>query len=101
MQIMTALAEGDRAWAIPWPCCYEFLSVSTNRRIWKDEVSTPTQAWRQFEAWASSPTNRMIGERMTSYRSFSGSSIAPGSSAGWFTMRGSPRSVSPTASTPC
>ena len=44
MQIMTALAEGDRAWAIPWPCCYEFLSVSTNRRIWKDEVSTPTQA---------------------------------------------------------
>ena len=60
--IMTALAEGDRLWAIPWPCCYEFLSVVTNRRIWKDSATTPSQAWRQLEAWTSSPTNRMIGE---------------------------------------
>ena len=34
----------------------------TNRRIWKDSATTPTQAWLQFEAWTSSPTNRMIGE---------------------------------------
>ena len=38
--IMRRLAEGDDAWAIPWPCCYEFLSVVTNRRIWKDRVTT-------------------------------------------------------------
>ena len=60
--LMVELTEGDRAWAIPWPCCYEFLSVVTNRRIWKDEASTPEQAWRQFEAWTASPSIRMIGE---------------------------------------
>ena len=31
--IMRRLAEGNDAWAIPWPCCYEFLSAVTNRRI--------------------------------------------------------------------
>ena len=60
--LMVGLAEGDRAWAIPWPCCYEFLSVVTNRRIWKESATTPQQAWRQFHAWISSPSNRMIGE---------------------------------------
>ena len=60
--LMVDLAEGDRAWAIPWPCCYEFLSVVTNRRIGKDDASTPEQAWRQFEAWTASPSIRMIGE---------------------------------------
>lgn len=60
--LMVELAEEDRIWAIPWPCCYEFLSVVTNRRIWKDEASTPEQAWGQFEAWTTSPSNRMIGE---------------------------------------
>ena len=60
--IMAGLAEGDRTWAIPWPCCFEFLSVVTNRRIWKDEATTPEHAWRQFQAWRMSPSNRMIGE---------------------------------------
>ena len=60
--LMAGLAEGDRKWAIPWPCCYEFLSVVTNRRIWKDDATTPDRAWRQFEAWTASPSSRMIGE---------------------------------------
>ena len=60
--LLAGLAEGERPWAIPWPCCYEFLSVVTNRRIWRDRASTPEQAWRQFRAWASSPSNRMIAE---------------------------------------
>ena len=34
----------------------------TNRRIWKDAASTPEQAWRQFQAWAASPSNYLIGE---------------------------------------
>ena len=54
---MTALAEGDRAWAIPWLCCYEFLSVVTNLRIWKGEATTPDHGWRQFRAWTMSPSN--------------------------------------------
>ena len=60
--VMVGLTEGDKSWAIPWPCCYEFLSVVTNRRIWKDRATTPERAWRQFRAWTASPTNRMLGE---------------------------------------
>ncbi|MCY3837146.1 MAG: PIN domain-containing protein [Gammaproteobacteria bacterium] len=60
--LMKELAEGDSSWAIPWPCCYEFLSVATNRRIWKDKASSQDQAWRQLEAWTESPTMRFIGE---------------------------------------
>ena len=59
---LARLAEGDRAWAIPWPCCYEFLSVVTNRRIWRDAATSATQAWEQLMAWARSPAHRMIGE---------------------------------------
>ncbi len=59
---MVGLAESDRAWAIPWPCCYEFLSVVTNRRVWKDEATAPDHAWRQFMAWAGSPSQQMISE---------------------------------------
>lgn len=60
--ILRALAEGDRPWAIPWPCCYEFLSVVTNRRIWRGAQSTPDQAWSQLRAWTDSPANRLLGE---------------------------------------
>ena len=60
--VMRALAEGDAPWAIPWPCCYEFLSVVTNRRIWKDAPSAPEEAWSQLSAWTASPSVRLIGE---------------------------------------
>lgn len=60
--LVTALAEGERPWAIPWPCRYELLSVVTNRRIWKSDASTTEQAWEQFQAWAASPSNCLIGE---------------------------------------
>lgn len=61
-QLVRTLAEGDDSWAIPWPCCFEFLSVVTNPRIWKDTVSTPEQAWRQLAGWMDSPSLRLIGE---------------------------------------
>ncbi len=60
--LLRNLAEGDRAWAIPWPCCYEFLSVVTNRRIWKDGATSSGNAWQQMAAWKASPFHRMIGE---------------------------------------
>lgn len=60
--VIRTLAEGDRPWGIPWPCCYEFLSVVTNPRIWKRAVTTPEHAWRQVEAWTNSPSNYLIGE---------------------------------------
>jgi len=55
---LVELATGDDSWAIPWPCVYEFLSVVTNRRIWKDAASTQEQAWAQLEAWFGSPSLR-------------------------------------------
>ena len=60
--LMVELAEGDQPWAIPWPCCYEFLSVVTNRRIWKEAATGPDQAWNQLHAWTASPSNRLMGE---------------------------------------
>lgn len=62
VSIIRGLAEGNDVWAIPWPCCYEFLSVVTNRRIWKESATTPEQSWRQLAAWTSSPSVRLIGE---------------------------------------
>jgi len=60
--LMRIPAEGDRAWAIPWPCWYEFLSVVTNRWIWKDGATPSGTAWQQMAAWMASPFHRMIGE---------------------------------------
>ena len=60
--IVRGLAEGDDAWAIPWPCCYEFLSVMTNPRSWRDNATSQEQAWRQLTAWVASPSIRLIGE---------------------------------------
>ena len=61
-EALQTLAEGNVPWAIPWPCCYEFLSVVTNRRIWRDAASEPGQAWQQLIGWTESPSNRLIGE---------------------------------------
>jgi toxin-antitoxin system PIN domain toxin len=61
-EVVRALAEGSRSWAVPWPCVYEFFSVVTNPRIWKQSASTPEQAWAQLQAWLSSPTLRLLGE---------------------------------------
>lgn len=55
-------ADGDEPWAIPWPCCCEFLSVVTNRRIWRQHATPMVEAWRQLEEWASSPSVRLIAE---------------------------------------
>jgi toxin-antitoxin system PIN domain toxin len=59
---LAELATARNAWAIPWPCIYEFYSVVTNRRIWKDAASTQKQAWSQIEAWTSSPSLRLLSE---------------------------------------
>ena len=60
--LLRELAEGRDPWAIPWPCVYEFFSVVTNPRIWKDAASAPDAAWLQLEAWFGSPRLRMLGE---------------------------------------
>ena len=60
--LVHALAVGTEPWAIPWPCVYEFFSVVTNARIWKQEASTPKQAWEQLEAWFAAPSVHLLAE---------------------------------------
>lgn len=62
LNVVRDLAEGLQDWAIPWPCVYEFFSVVTNRRIWKTSASSARQAWLQIEAWAGSPSCRLLCE---------------------------------------
>jgi hypothetical protein len=55
------LAEDTAAWAIPWPCIHEFLSVTTNPRIFPDP--SPLQlSLAQIDAWLSSPSLQLLGE---------------------------------------
>jgi len=60
--LLRTLAEGVNTWAIPWSCVYEFFSIVTNPRIWKDAASSPEQAWNQLDAWACSPEHCFLGE---------------------------------------
>lgn len=60
--LVRAMVHGTPRWAIPWPCVYEFFSVVTNPRIWKDHATTPDQAWAQLAAWFAAPNVRLIAE---------------------------------------
>jgi toxin-antitoxin system PIN domain toxin len=59
--LLTELAEGKGDWAIPWPCVHEFLSISTNRKIYQPPLKMET-AFAVIEHWMKSPTLRLIGE---------------------------------------
>jgi toxin-antitoxin system PIN domain toxin len=61
-EVVRGLAEGSPAWAVPWPCVYEFFSVVTNPRIWREAATTPAEAWAQIEAWLGSPSLRLLAE---------------------------------------
>jgi toxin-antitoxin system PIN domain toxin len=62
VRLLRHLAEGAVPWAIPWPCVYEFFSVVTNPRIWKERATPPNGAWDQIEAWLASPSLHLLGE---------------------------------------
>jgi hypothetical protein len=58
---IAGLAEGRAAWAIPWPCVHEFLSVVTRPRVF--HPPTPLDAaLAQVEAWMTSPSLVLIAE---------------------------------------
>lgn len=61
-RLLERLAASRDPWAIPWPCVYEFFSVVTNPRIWRDAATTPEQAWLQLDAWFAAPTLRLLAE---------------------------------------
>ena len=60
-RVVQALAEGGAAWAIPWPCLYEFLAIVTHPRIY--EPPTPLKdALIQVGHWLETPTLVLLHE---------------------------------------
>lgn len=55
------LAEGQRPWAIPWPCIHEFIAVVTHPRIYKPPTPL-ADAILQVDYWLESPTVKLLGE---------------------------------------
>lgn len=59
--LIAQLAEGNAAWAVPWPCVHEFHAIVTHPRIYAPP-STPEQSMAQIEAWLASPTLQLLSE---------------------------------------
>lgn len=38
-ELLVELAEGGAAWALPWPCVYEFVRVVTHPRVYHPPVA--------------------------------------------------------------
>ena len=55
------LAEGDGAWAIPWPCLHEFLAIATHPRIYVPPTPVPA-ALAQVSAWLEAPGLVLLSE---------------------------------------
>ena len=55
------LAEAPAAWAIPWPCVHEFLSIVTHPRIYAPP-STLAQGVAEVESWMGSPSLVLLAE---------------------------------------
>lgn len=60
-ECLAALAEGRAAWAIPWPCLYEFLAIVTHPRIYAPPTPLPL-GLEQVDAWLESPTLVLLAE---------------------------------------
>lgn len=68
-ELVRGLAEGPDAWAIPWPCLHEFLSIVTHPKIYKPP-SPLVVATEQVTAWLESPKLALLGESPEHWRAF-------------------------------
>jgi toxin-antitoxin system PIN domain toxin len=59
--ILENLAQGDRPWALPWPCIYEFLRVVTHPRVF-DPPSDPEIVIEGLQSLLRSPSLVLLGE---------------------------------------
>lgn len=60
-EVLVEHAEGDRPWALPWPCAYEFLRVVTHPSIFDPPVPIG-RALADLERILESPTLRLLSE---------------------------------------
>jgi toxin-antitoxin system PIN domain toxin len=58
---LMGLAQGSRAWGIPWPCVHEFIAIVTHQSIYRPPTDT-AMALAAMRVWMESPLCRMIGE---------------------------------------
>jgi toxin-antitoxin system PIN domain toxin len=59
--VVRDLAEGSAAWAVPWPCLHEFLTIVTHPSIFMPP-SPLEAALDQVDAWFESPTLLVLTE---------------------------------------
>jgi uncharacterized protein len=59
--VLESLAEGQGAWAIPWPCLHEFVAIATHPRIFSPPTATQL-ALEQVAAWLESPSLVLLAE---------------------------------------
>jgi toxin-antitoxin system PIN domain toxin len=60
-EVLRELVEGATAWALPWPCVYEFLRVVTHPRVYHPPVPTDL-ALRDLRAVLGSPSLLLLSE---------------------------------------
>ena len=61
LKAVTTLAEQPAPWAIPWPCLYEFLAITTHPRIYRPPTPL-SAACIQVDAWLESPSLVLLAE---------------------------------------
>ena len=60
-EVLRQLVEGATAWALPWPCVYEFLRVVTHPRVYHPPVPMDL-ALRDLQAVLDSPSLVLLSE---------------------------------------
>lgn len=79
-RLLAELAEGDRPWALPWPCVYEFLRVVTHPRVF-DPPTDLDAAVADLESLLDSPSLVLLGEG-AGHVAHLGRSVREGKAAG-------------------
>jgi len=62
-EVLAECAEGGEAWAIPWPCVYEFLRVVTHPRVFHPPVPLDV-ALADVGAVLASPSLMLLSETL-------------------------------------
>ena len=61
LSALLPVIEGTSAWALPWPCVHEFISISTNPRIYKP-ASKLAESLIFLESLFGSPQLHLLSE---------------------------------------
>lgn len=60
-KLISEIAEGRSAWAIPWPCLHEFLAIVSHPKIYNPPTPMAL-ALAQVDAWLEAPGLNVLAE---------------------------------------